>query len=173
MNNSISTSNSTPKTFKVVLVGDGGVGKSVYLNRIITGDFEKRYLATIGVEIHEIKLGDTVFSCWDTAGQEKFSGLREGYYQGADAAIVMFDVTSRITFENAKKWYKSIVDTCGNIPVVLCGNKVDISHARYTVRPSELLEFIEGKRMTYFDISAKSNFNFDKPFKSILEQLKQ
>ena len=63
---------------------------------------------------------------WDTAGQEKLGGLREGYYIGAHAAIIMFDVTSRITYKNVPKWYKDLTRICENIPIVLVGNKVII-----------------------------------------------
>jgi len=67
-----------------------------------------------------IKLG-----IWDTDGQEKLGGLREGYFFGANAAILMFDATSRITYKNVPKWYKGLTRICGNTPIVLVGNKVD------------------------------------------------
>ena len=63
---------------------------------------------------------------WDTAGQEKFGGLRDGYYIQGQCAIIMFDVTSRITYKNVPNWHKDLVRVCETIPIVLCGNKVDI-----------------------------------------------
>lgn len=70
-------------TFKVVLVGDGGVGKTTFVKRHISGEFEKRYLATMGVEVHPLKFftnfGPILMNVWDTAGQEKLGGLRDGY----------------------------------------------------------------------------------------------
>jgi GTP-binding nuclear protein Ran len=70
-------------TFKVVLVGDGGVGKTTFVKRHISGEFEKRYLATMGVEVRPLKFhtnfGPILFNVWDTAGQEKLGGLRDGY----------------------------------------------------------------------------------------------
>lgn len=78
-------------TFKVVLVGDGGVGKSTYLEKILTNNFQKKYVPTMGVEVHslcfETNHGPIVFNCWDTAGQEKFSGLKGSYYALSDAYI--------------------------------------------------------------------------------------
>lgn len=70
--------------------------------------------------------GPITFNVWDTAGQEKFGGLRDGYYIQGQCAIIMFDVTSRITYKNVPTWHKDLVRVCENIPIVLCGNKVDI-----------------------------------------------
>ena len=70
--------------------------------------------------------GPIKFNVWDTAGQEKFGGLRDGYYIQAQCAIIMFDVTSRVTYKNVPNWHRDLVQVCENIPIVLCGNKVDI-----------------------------------------------
>ncbi len=70
-------------TFKLVLVGDGGVGKTTFVKRHLTGEFEKKYVATVGAEVHKMDFttnrGKIVFNVWDTAGQEKYAGLRDGY----------------------------------------------------------------------------------------------
>lgn len=66
------------------------------------------------------------FNVWDTAGQEKLGGLRDGYYIQAHCAIIMFDVTSRVTYKNVPNWHRDLVRVCENIPIVLCGNKVDV-----------------------------------------------
>lgn len=117
-------------TFKCVLVGDGGTGKTTFVKRHMTGEFEKKYVATLGVEVHPLVFhtnrGAIRFNVWDTAGQEKFGGLRDGYYIQGQCAIVMFDVTSRVTYKNVPNWHRDLVRVCENIPIVLCGNKVDI-----------------------------------------------
>ena len=89
--------------FKLVLVGDSGTGKTTFMKCHLTGEFEKKYMATLGVKVHPIVFhtnrGPIKFSVWDTAGQEQFGGLRDGYYIQAQCAIVMFDVTSRVNLQ--------------------------------------------------------------------------
>ena len=86
--------------------------------------------ATLGVEVHPLVFytnrGPIRFNVWDTAGQEKFGGLRDGYYIQGQCAIIMFDVTARVTYKNVPNWHRDLVRVCDNIPIVLCGNKVDI-----------------------------------------------
>jgi small GTP-binding protein len=86
--------------------------------------------ATLGVEVHPLTFstnyGTICFNVWDTAGQEKFGGLRDGYYIQGQCGIIMFDVTSRITYKNVPNWHRDLERVCENIPIVLCGNKVDV-----------------------------------------------
>ena len=126
----------------------------------MTGEFEKKYIgtiqllsgaldyrrheyrvltftppATLGVEVHPLSFstnfGTICFNVWDTAGQEKFGGLRDGYYIQGQCGIIMFDVTSRITYKNVPNWHRDLERVCENIPIVLCGNKVDVKVRRY------------------------------------------
>ena len=123
--------------------------------------------------------GQICFNTWDTAGQEKFGGLRDGYYiEGSSplplfisclvlltfvgqCGIIMFDVTSRITYKNVPNWHRDLVRVCENIPIVLCGNKVDVKDRKVKAKT---ITFHRKKNLQYFDISAKSNYNFEKPF---------
>eukprot|EP00004_Rigifila_ramosa_P011213 TRINITY_DN2377_c0_g1_i1.p1 TRINITY_DN2377_c0_g1~~TRINITY_DN2377_c0_g1_i1.p1 ORF type:complete len:230 (-),score=77.34 TRINITY_DN2377_c0_g1_i1:36-695(-) len=158
--------------FKLILVGDGGVGKTTFVKRHVSGEFEKRYIATMGVEVTPLTFhtnrGAITFSCWDTAGQEKFGGLRDGYYIQGQAAIIMFDVTSRITYKNVPNWHRDLVRVCENIPIVLCGNKVDVKDRKVKAKQ---ITFNRKKNLMYFDISAKSNYNFEKPFLALARKL--
>lgn len=154
-----------PVQFKLILVGDGGVGKTCFVKRHLTGEFEKKYVATLGVEVHPLHFrtncGLIVFNCWDTAGQEKYGGLRDGYYILGNAGIIMFDVTNRQSYKNVPNWHKDLVRVCGNIPLVLCGNKVDVRDRQVKAKQ---ITFHRKKNLQYYDLSAKSNYNFEKPF---------
>ncbi len=90
---STKTTTTTTTSYKIVFVGAGGSGSTILAKRLLGLPFEKRYVATLGVEVHLVTIEGVVFNIWDTAGQEKFGGLRVGYYIGADAAVV---------FHNAK-----------------------------------------------------------------------
>ena len=81
----------------------------------------ENYVADVEVDGKHVEL-----ALWDTAGQEKFGGLRDGYYIQGQCGIIMFDVTSRITYKNVPNWHRDLERVCENIPIVLCGNKVDV-----------------------------------------------
>ncbi|GFY99795.1 RAN GTPase 3 [Actinidia rufa] len=140
-------------SFKLVIVGDGGT-------------------ATIGVEVHPLDFftncGKIRFYCWDTAGQEKFGGLRDGYYIHGQCAIIMFDVTARLTYKNVPTWHRDLCRVCENIPIVLCGNKVDVKNRQVKAKQ---VTFHRKKNLQYYEISAKSNYNFEKPFLYLARKL--
>ncbi|EYU21949.1 hypothetical protein MIMGU_mgv1a011253mg [Erythranthe guttata] len=158
--------------FKLVIVGDGGTGKTTFVKRHLTGEFEKKYEPTIGVEVHPLDFftncGKIRFYCWDTAGQEKFGGLRDGYYIHGQCAIIMFDVTARLTYKNVPTWHRDLCRVCENIPIVLCGNKVDVKNRQVKAKQ---VTFHRKKNLQYYEISAKSNYNFEKPFLYLARKL--
>ncbi|KAH8262614.1 hypothetical protein KR026_003542 [Drosophila bipectinata] len=159
-------------TFKCVIIGDGATGKTTFVKRHATGDYEKRYVVTLGVEVHPLRFntsrGQIQFNVWDTAGQEMLGGLRDGYYIKAQCAIIMFELTSRITYKNVTNWYRDLVRVCGRIPIVLCGNKVDIRDRK--VKPQDITFHLKNN-LQYYEISAKSNYNFEKPFLWLAREL--
>lgn len=154
-----------PQPVKLLLVGDGGTGKTTFVNRHKTGEFIKKYVATVGAVVHPLHFdtnyGPILFNVWDTAGQEKFGVLRDGYYIMGQCAIIMFDVTERVTYKNVPTWFRDLTRACENIPIVLCGNKVD--EKRRQVR-AKSITFHRKKGLQYFDISAKSHYHIEKPF---------
>uniref|UniRef100_A0A8C6W5Z5 GTP-binding nuclear protein Ran n=1 Tax=Nannospalax galili TaxID=1026970 RepID=A0A8C6W5Z5_NANGA len=139
--------------FKLVLVDNGITGKTTFVKRHLMGEFEK-YVATLGVAVHPLMFhtnqGPIKFNVWDTASQEKCQGLHD-----AQSAIIMFDVTSRVTYKNVPNWHRDLVRVCENIFIVLCGSKVDIKDRKVKAKSINL---------QYYDISAKSTYNFEKPF---------
>lgn len=159
-------------TFKITLLGDGGVGKTTLVKRHLTGEFEKKYVATLGVEVHPLRFntnyGTKVLNIWDCAGQEKFGGLRDGYYIHSKGLIVMFELTSRTSFEHVEKWINLYKKVAGG-PIVLCGTKCDLENKEVT---NEMITtFINKYGIVYYEISSKSNYNFDKPFLELLKSL--
>ena len=151
--------------FKITLIGDGDVGKTTWIKRHMTGEFEKNYNATLGVEIQQLtfstNVGQIVFNIWDTAGQEKFSELAAGYYTESDAAIIMFDIGSTVTFKNVPIWLKEFKEICKDVPIVIVGNKIDIKEQKVSLVDRGSMTKISDH---YYDISAKSCYNFEKPF---------
>ncbi|XP_002131619.1 ras-related protein Rab-9B-like [Ciona intestinalis] len=123
-----------PRVLKVVLIGDGGVGKSSIMNRFITGEFDGQSYHTIGVEFLtknvEVEGKQYTLQIWDTAGQERFKSLRTPFYRGADCCMLTYAVNDAQSFHNLKMWkqeflyYADINDD--KFPFVVLGNKVDV-----------------------------------------------
>jgi GTP-binding nuclear protein Ran len=161
-----------PEWFKLVLVGDGGVGKTTFVKRHQTGEFERKYVPTIGVQVSSLELqttqGPIRFSIWDTAGQERFGGLREGYYLEASCAIIMFDVTAPTTYKSVGNWHRDLTRVCPGIPIVLVGNKVDVRDRKV---PAKRVTFHKRTNLRYFESSAKSNYHIELPFLSLARAL--
>ena len=88
----------------------------------------------------------------------------------ADCAILMFDVTSRSSYDSLANWHRDLTSVCGNIPIVMVGNKCDMKERRVKTK---MINFHQRKNMPYFDISAKSNYNFEKPFRWLARKLTQ
>lgn len=159
-------------TAKLVLVGDGGVGKTTFVKRHQTGEFEKKYVPTLGVQVSQLYFmtsrGQILFNIWDTAGQERFGGLREGYYLEAQCAIIMFDVTSPSTYHSITTWHRDLTRVCPDIPIVLVGNKIDVRERKVSAKR---VTFHKKNNMRYFEVSAKSNYHFEMPFLSLARSL--
>ncbi|CAL4069351.1 unnamed protein product, partial [Meganyctiphanes norvegica] len=158
--------------YKVVIIGDGGTGKSSYVARLQSEDFYHEYVATMGVEKCTISVetthGEFTLVLWDTAGQEKLGPLRDGYYADADAAILFFDVTSRVTYKNIPGWHKDIVRVSPDIPIVLCANKVDVQERKVK---SKSIKYHDKYRMGFFEISVKKRTLLQEPLEYLLQQL--
>jgi len=152
-------------TYKCVLVGDGGVGKTTLVKGLLTQQFERKYVATLGVEVHPLIFGNTRFNVWDTAGQEKFGGLRDGYYIQANCGLVCFDLTSPVTFKNAVRWAHDLGKYTQNL--VLVGFKSDLDPR---VSQDQILQLCELLQCPYFEISTKVGTGIRAPFLHLKER---
>ncbi|KAL7646456.1 UNVERIFIED_CONTAM: hypothetical protein RMT77_003369 [Armadillidium vulgare] len=162
--------------YKIVLVGDGGTGKSSFASRLNDGGFRKDYIATLGIEKHEILVetsqGNFKLIICDTAGQEKVGPLRDSYYEGIDGAVLFFDVTSRVTYKNVPLWHKDVTRVASNIPVVLCGNKMDIDSSLIKVKPKNVT-YGEKHNIKYFAVSVKNEKNLKEAVEYLLQQIRK
>jgi small GTP-binding protein len=114
--------------YKVILAGDGGVGKTALIHRILHGEFNPRYVATSGVEISTIEDGPCKYNIWDIAGQEKYSDQNErnSKYCDSNLGIIMCSNSSRLSWGSVQKWRQDILNVCGDIPIIIVNNKIDV-----------------------------------------------
>lgn len=162
-------------SIKVIVVGDGSVGKTSMLRRYVKGVFTDQYKKTIGAEFMEKEvfvksLSQTVkLMLWDTAGQEVFAALTASYYRGAGAAIIAFSTTDRDSFMNAIKWKEKVESQCPGITIVLCQTKLDLlSEAKMTNEEAEGMA--SHLRLPFFRISTKDDFNVSQLFEFVAQQ---
>ena len=161
--------------FKLVLLGDSAVGKSSLVLRFVRGQFFEYQESTIGAAFltQTVALNDTTvkFEIWDTAGQERYHSLAPMYYRGAAAAIVVFDITNRDTFQRAKQWVKELQRQGNpNIVIALAGNKSDLSSKR-KVEPEEAESYASDNGVFFMETSAKTATNVNELFVAIARKL--
>ncbi|KAI9218090.1 small GTP-binding protein [Blastocladiella britannica] len=162
--------------FKLLLIGDSGVGKSCLLLRFADDTYTESYISTIGVDfkIRTIELeGKTVkLQIWDTAGQERFRTITSTYYRGAHGIIVVYDVTDKDTFADVKTWLQEIdryaVD---GVNKLLVGNKSDLV-GKKVVDYNEAKEFADSVKIPFLETSAKSATNVEQAFITMAKQIK-
>ena len=146
--------------FKIVLIGDSGVGKSNLLSRFTRNEFNLESKSTIGVEFATKSIqaeGKTIKAqIWDTAGQERYRAITSAYYRGAVGALLVYDISKHGTFENVERWLKELRDHAeANIVVMLVGNKSDLRHLT-AVKSDQHKAFADENKMSSFIMSAKS-----------------
>ncbi|KAG5391708.1 hypothetical protein IGI04_021671 [Brassica rapa subsp. trilocularis] len=161
--------------FKVVLIGDSGVGKSNLLSRFTRNEFCLESKSTIGVEFATRTLqveGRTVKAqIWDTAGQERYRAITSAYYRGALGALLVYDVTKPTTFENVSRWLKELRDHAdSNIVIMLIGNKTDLKHLR-AVATEDAQSYAEKEGLSFIETSALEALNVEKAFQTILSEI--
>jgi len=153
---------------KYIIIGDAAVGKSNLLLRYAHGQFKPEYQLTIGVEFgaKNIQINNKVFriQIWDTAGQENFRSITRAYYKNSVCALVVYDISSRDSFNNVSTW----IEDCKNqspktIFMVLVGNKCDLNDKRQ-VTAEEGKDLADRNEMLFFETSAKEGINVEEIF---------
>ena len=149
--------------YKIIFVGDAGVGKTTIINRINDNEFQSAYDATIGVDFWPKKINfrgnEITLQIWDTAGQERYRGLIPSYVRNSSIVFIVFDITNRKTFESIPKWIELIKSIEKNI-LVLIGNKEDLKEKR-EVEKKEGEDLAKENEMHYYELSAKNYNNND------------
>ncbi|KAL0407445.1 UNVERIFIED_CONTAM: Ras-related protein RABA1d [Sesamum latifolium] len=161
--------------FKLVLIGDSGVGKSNLLSRFTRNEFSLESKSTIGVEFatRSLPVDGKVIKAqiWDTAGQERYRAITSAYYRGAVGALLVYDVTRHSTFENVERWLRELRDhTDPNIVVMLIGNKSDLRHL-VAVSTEDGKSFAERESLYFMETSALESINVDSAFSEVLTQI--
>ncbi|PKA46101.1 Ras-related protein Rab11C [Apostasia shenzhenica] len=163
--------------FKIVLIGDSGVGKSNILSRFTRNEFCLESKSTIGVEFATRTLqieGKTIKAqIWDTAGQERYRAITSAYYRGAVGALMVYDITKRQTFDNVQRWLRELRDHAdSNIIIMLAGNKADLKHLR-AVSEDDARGLAEKEGLSFLETSALEAVNVERAFHTILTDIYQ
>eukprot|EP00316_Scyphosphaera_apsteinii_P013444 CAMPEP_0119311888 /NCGR_PEP_ID=MMETSP1333-20130426/24360_1 /TAXON_ID=418940 /ORGANISM="Scyphosphaera apsteinii, Strain RCC1455" /LENGTH=211 /DNA_ID=CAMNT_0007316393 /DNA_START=34 /DNA_END=669 /DNA_ORIENTATION=+ len=161
--------------FKVVVIGDSGVGKSNLLSRFTRNEFNLESKSTIGVEFatRSVALdGKTIKAqIWDTAGQERYRAITSAYYRGAVGALVVYDITKDVSFANVEKWLTELKENAtADITMMLIGNKTDLAQARMT-STEQGQAFANSHGIAFMEASALNASNVESAFLHILSEI--
>ncbi len=173
--------------FKITVVGDAAVGKTSLIKRYTSNTFEKDYISTLGMQFskyEEILNGELVdLFLWDLAGQESFSTLRDRFYKGSSGAIIVFSLAPEQleTYQHIDKWLSNIREACGNIPIILFGNKADLvdqnavaTSPNYATSDVHVKKFAQDhKIIKYYKTSALTGQGVKEAFQTLVFRLYQ
>jgi small GTP-binding protein len=163
------------RSAKTVIIGDSSVGKTSIVSRFVNGTFDAEVHPTLGVEFITRTLktpsGPLELQLWDTAGEELFRSVTRGYYRGAIAAFLVFDLTKRKTFESLPGWISDVRSVAlPGVVLILLGNKCDLISNREIV-PSEVLEFVNKEKLVYFETSAKTGESIEAAIMRCIDEI--
>ncbi|MFX1564206.1 MAG: Rab family GTPase [Promethearchaeota archaeon] len=167
--------------FKVILAGEGGVGKTSLLMRATENTFEANMKLTVGVDfaVHRVSDDDwsAILQIWDLGGQIRFRELVVSYFVGARLAIAVFDISSRYTMDRLHDWIENLRKAENNMDLIIVGNKVDLrsefGSTRSFVTPDEGRAFASQYDSPYIETSAKENIGIDALFQEMTKLLKK
>ena len=161
--------------FKILVIGDSGVGKSNLLLRYVKNEFASDMRSTVGVEFGtkmlKIDNYDVKAQIWDTAGQERYRAITSAYYKGAKGVLIVYDITKKNTFENVDKWLNDFKMKCDeDAAIIIVGNKSDLINER-EVSIEEATLKAQVNHLAFFETSAKENENVHSAFISLITQV--
>ncbi len=160
---------------KILTLGDSGVGKTSIIQKFINDKFNQNMLSTIGVDFQsKVIIIDNIkvkLKIWDTTGQERFKTLTSQYYNGADGALLIFDITSKMTFDRISFWMNELNEKkkLNELGLLLIGNKIDLNDKR-TVDKEEAEIFARENNINYYETSASKNININNVINDIAKQ---
>ena len=171
----LSKSKQFDHTFKIVMIGDSGVGKSCILLRFADDKFNENFYATIGVDFRFKNVtvdGKSVkLQIWDTAGQERFKTITSAYYRGADEIIIVYDITDRSSFAHIKDWLDDVVKYTDDDPYkIIIGNKCDLESNRQ-VAANDIKSFHDSTGIEIVEASAKMSIKINDIMEIITRKL--
>jgi small GTP-binding protein len=155
-------------TFKIVVLGSSGVGKSAIVRRLVDGTFSEESQSTVGVEFKPfvIPVNDqsVKLQIWDTAGQERFKSVSRAYFRNAVGAVLVYDITTESSFDDLGNWLNDLQQLCNpNAYILLVGNKTDLESER-RVGIEQARDFAEKHKLDYLETSARSGANVTESF---------
>ena len=165
--------------FKVIVIGDGSVGKSSLIEKFTQGTFQKEYIKTIGAQFSKFDAeisGDTIrLLFWDIAGQDDFLFLRPSFYRDSRAAIIVYSLEEnnlgKRSFEHITDWHEEIKKYCGDIPTVVFANKVDLIEENNLDKTNIQEDVKKRAFLGYYLTSAKTGQGVHEAFNAIIEKL--
>eukprot|EP01084_Bolivina_argentea_P137290 241786_1 len=159
---------------KIIIIGESGVGKTALLHQYVTGNFLQEHKSTIGADFHTSELiidNKTItLQIWDTAGQERFQSLGNAFYRGADACILVYDISDSRSFEQIEDWKTKFVQQAGientrDYPFLLLANKCDLNNRNVTQDQGQ--SYGQKNNMSFYETSAKDGTNIKKAIEDI------
>ncbi|MHA1270627.1 MAG: Rab family GTPase [Candidatus Helarchaeota archaeon] len=161
--------------YNIILFGNLGVGKTSLVERYINNRFQENYVSMIGYNVYEKEIQyethSIIIMIYDVGGQEEFRNLRMKYAEGAQSAILIYDITDKDSFKKIEMWRNDLIEFAGNIPYVIIGNKIDLKNKR-VVSYEELSELAtQLKAIDFFETSAKTGEGVEYAFNKLAIKL--
>eukprot|EP01120_Amphizonella_sp_Union-15-10_P003899 TRINITY_DN1434_c0_g1_i1.p1 TRINITY_DN1434_c0_g1~~TRINITY_DN1434_c0_g1_i1.p1 ORF type:complete len:202 (-),score=30.01 TRINITY_DN1434_c0_g1_i1:34-639(-) len=159
-------------TYKLVVIGESGVGKSSLLVRYTSKTFSSKFVSTVGVEFHEkeLLLNEQLvkLQIWDTGGQERFRTITNNYYRGSHGIVIVYDITNKESFDNLSTWISQPQYANTDATRLLVGNKLDLESLRQV--PTDLAEeWAKNNGMHFCEASAKDASNVEQAFLTLAQ----